>query len=69
MNIINPHSVHDQVREGYGRIAHENESSSCSSSNGGGCCGPVSIEPGKLAQAIDTTRCREPNVALAIFND
>jgi SAM-dependent methyltransferase len=49
---INPNAVRDQVREGYGRIARENEPSTCAPSNGGGCCGPVSIEPDRLAQAI-----------------
>lgn len=48
-------TVRDQVREGYGRIARDNASSSgcCgTSSNGGGCCGPVSLEPHQLAAAI-----------------
>ena len=55
MTTINPSSVHDHVREGYGRIARENHSStSCagSGSNGGGCCGPVALEPQQLAAAI-----------------
>lgn len=59
MTTINPHSVHDQVREGYGRIARDNSSASgcCgtgsnSGAGGGGCCGPVSLEPGQLAKAI-----------------
>jgi len=55
MTTINPHSVHDQVREGYGKIARDNASSSgcCGTgSNSGGCCGPVSLEPHQLAQAI-----------------
>ncbi|MCI0632229.1 MAG: arsenite methyltransferase [Phycisphaerales bacterium] len=55
MTTINPRSVHDQVREGYGRIARDNTSSSgcCGTgSNGGGCCGPISLEPDQLAEAI-----------------
>jgi len=49
------HTVHDQVREGYGRIARENQSSKeCGGggSNAGGCCGLVSIEPAQLARAL-----------------
>jgi SAM-dependent methyltransferase len=54
MTTINPHSVHDQVREGYGRIARNQSSSGCagSSSKGGGCCGPVALDPHDLAHAI-----------------
>lgn len=54
MTSINPQSVHDQVREGYGRIARNHSSSNCAgdSANGGGCCGPVALEPHHLAQAI-----------------
>jgi arsenite methyltransferase len=56
MTTINPNSVHDKVREGYGRIARETSTSSgcCggASSGGGGCCGPVTLSPEQIATAV-----------------
>ncbi len=55
MTTTNPDDLRDLVREGYGRIARDNPSSSgcCGGgSNAGGCCGPVALEPGQLAHAI-----------------
>jgi len=55
MTTINPHSVHDQVREGYGKIARGSPAGGgcCSSPpKGGGCCGPAALSPDQLAQAI-----------------
>lgn len=46
-------SVHDQVREGYGRIARgHNASTRNGGSGGGGCCGPAALTPTQLAHAI-----------------
>ena len=55
MTTVNPNSVRDQVREGYGRIARESTftNAGCSpSSGGGGCCGPVTLSPEQIAAAV-----------------
>src|SRR5687767_348053 len=54
MTTINPDSVRDHVREGYGRIARDtpDTSSCCGNSGGGGCCGPAALGPDQLAAAI-----------------
>jgi arsenite methyltransferase len=57
MTTINPHSIHDQVREGYGQIARDNSTGGgcCGGSSpggGGGCCGPVSLSPDQVAKAV-----------------
>jgi SAM-dependent methyltransferase len=55
MTTINPHSVRDQVREGYGRIARGDSGGSgcCGPSlNDGGCCGSVAVSPEQLAAAV-----------------
>ena len=54
MTTMNSSSIRDQVREGYGRIARESAPTGCcgSSSNGGGCCGPVALSPEQVATAV-----------------
>jgi SAM-dependent methyltransferase len=52
MTAANPNSVHDQVREGYGRIARDTSNSNGCCGSGGGCCGPVALAPDELAAAI-----------------
>ena len=67
MTTVNPNSVRDQVREGYGRIAREGTltSSGCGSSSGnsgGGCCGPVTLSPDQIAAAIGYSQPELANV-------
>ena len=55
MTVTNSDKVHEQVREGYGRIARGDAGGCCGSGGGGGgggCCGPAVLGPDELAQAI-----------------
>ena len=52
MTTINSDKVHEQVRDGYGRIARGDSGGCCGQSGGGGCCGPAALGPEDLARAI-----------------
>jgi SAM-dependent methyltransferase len=56
----NPNTVHDQVREGYAKIARDGQWSSVQSAptvggsccGGGGCCGPTTLTADQVASAV-----------------